>query len=87
MGLVIEFHDHDLHKEIIKKFIKSLKLTLVHIHANNFAPLDLNGDPTVFELTFDRHPIKLNNKNVQLPNKFDMPNKHDGKNIKLNFNS
>jgi len=87
LGLVIEFHDHDLHKEIIKKFIKSLKLTLVHIHANNFAPLDLNGDPTVFELTFDRYPVKLNNKNVQLPNKFDMPNKHDGKNIKLNFNS
>ena len=31
-GLVIEFHDVDLHQERILNFIQKLPLTLVHIH-------------------------------------------------------
>lgn len=72
-GLVIEVHDCDLHLGSIKSFIKKFKLNLVHIHANNFAPIRSSDQlPTVLELTFSKYakPSKL----AKLPNKIDMPN-------------
>jgi len=51
--LIIEFHD--VHKNIdkIKNFIdRSKELKLIHIHANNYAGLNEDGDPNVIELTF-----------------------------------
>jgi len=39
-GLVIEFHDCDLHLEKIKRFRSEFDLKLVHIHANNYAGSD-----------------------------------------------
>ena len=54
IGLIIEFHDCDLHKDKITFFIKELKIPLVHLHANNYAPLDLDENPTVLVLTFDK---------------------------------
>jgi len=50
--LIIEFHD--IHKNIdkIEDFIdKSKELKLIHIHANNFAGSNKDGDPNVVELT------------------------------------
>ena len=35
-GLVIEFHECDIHFEKIKKFIAEFGLQLVHVHVNNF---------------------------------------------------
>ena len=58
--LIIEFHN--IHKNInkIEDFIvKSNDLKLIHIHANNFAESNKDGDPNVIELTFIN-----NNKNV-----------------------
>ena len=38
---------------LIEKFIKNNKiLKLIHIHANNFAGINNEGDPNVLELTF-----------------------------------
>lgn len=72
-GLVIEFHDCDLHLKSIKKFIQNFKLKLVHIHANNYAPIRLDdGLPLVLELTFSKY-CKVFNKSY-LPHMFDMPN-------------
>lgn len=52
-GSAIEFHDCDLHLLIIKNFIEHFKLDLVHVHANNSAPINLDeGLPLVLELTF-----------------------------------
>ena len=85
IGLVIEFHDCDLHSEKIIKFISSFNLTLVHIHGNNFAKTDLNGDIVVIELTFSKNPIQLSDICV-LPNKLDMPNCHKKSEVILNFN-
>lgn len=38
-GIVIEFHSCDLMIDKIKKFLKKLKLDLVHIHVNNFSAI------------------------------------------------
>jgi hypothetical protein len=84
VGLVIEFHDVDLHKETIINFIKSLKLTLVHIHGNNYSSIDFNGDPIVIELSFGRSPIR-NHQPILFPNKLDMPNNKSKDEVVLKF--
>lgn len=54
-GLVIEFHDVDLHRERIDRFLDGLNgLELVHIHGNNVGGYDANGDPLIVEMSFAR---------------------------------
>jgi len=86
LGLIAEFHDYDLHKDRVLNFVKRLDLTLIHIHGNNTAKTDLNGDVTVFEVSFDKYPIKINEAN-RLPNLLDMPNDPNIKEVILKFNS
>ena len=76
-GIVIEFHDVDLHIEKIKTFVNKLPLTLAHCHANNYGGVDNKNQPLVVELTFSKaKPVK--NVHPPLPNLLDMPNnKHD----------
>ena len=83
-GMIIEFHDVDLHIDKIVKFINDSNLTLTHIHPNNYGPTDKSGDPTVLELTFEKNPIEISN-NVILPHHCDQPNNIDFQDIKLNF--
>lgn len=83
-GIVIEFHDIDIHQKTIEKFISEIDLDLVHIHSNNFAGIDKKGDPLVIELTFSKHSKKINN-NIELPNKLDTPNNINKKEINLKF--
>ena len=72
-GLVIEFHDCDIHLDKIKKFISKFDLKLVHIHANNFAPIRSNDMlPIVLELTFSKYS-DLKDEHY-LPHSLDMPN-------------
>jgi hypothetical protein len=56
IGFVVEFHDVDLHRGWIDRFVAkaSGRFVLVHIHANNYGPLDEAGDPTVLEMTWVR---------------------------------
>ncbi len=51
-GLVIEFHDCDLHFERIKEFVDNFDLDLVHLHVNNFCNINDLSNPSVIELTF-----------------------------------
>lgn len=83
-GIIIEFHDIDLHLDKILRFIEVLNLELVHIHPNNFGGVDKNGDPIVIELTFSKKP-KIVSKKVSLPNVFDRPNSDKIKDLKLKF--
>jgi hypothetical protein len=75
-GIVIELHDCDIHLKEIEIFVQKLNkcgLNLVHIHANNFAPIRLDdGLPLVMELSFSRH-AKFTDSFI-LPHKLDMPN-------------
>ena len=51
--LLIEFHYIDINIDLIEKFIiSSNDLKLVHIHGNNYAGNNNNGDPNLIELTF-----------------------------------
>lgn len=84
IGIVIEFHDFDYHKNTIYEFCKKLNLELIHIHPNNNAPLDNCDNPTVIELTFERNPIVLGDK-VILPNNLDMKNNSMKEDIELIF--
>ena len=51
-GIIIEFHDVDLHVTKIENFINNIGLKLIHIHPNNFGGLDRFGNPNLIELTF-----------------------------------
>lgn len=85
IGIAIEFHDFDYHKNVIYDFCKRLNLDLVHIHPCNASPVDKNGDPLVIELTFEKNPIIVGD-NPTLPIKEDRKNDPTKEDIKLNFN-
>lgn len=75
-GLVLEFHDVDIHLNKIENFINKLSLNLVHVHCNNYRPLREDDDlPFVLELTFSKHSTV--STDYTLPHKFDMPNNKD----------
>ena len=83
-GMLIEFHDYDLHVERIFNFIENLKMPLVHIHANNYA--SINGDnnlPLVLELTFSKNAF-LEGEGI-MPHKLDMPNNKNEEEVTLSF--
>lgn len=83
-GLVIEFHDIDLHRDRIAHFIDAFPLVLAHIHANNYGGRDRQGDPTVIELTFARRPRKTG-ATCALPHAADAPNNPNAPEIELKF--
>jgi hypothetical protein len=90
IGIAIEFHDVDYHRNRIIDFCKKLDLKLIHIHPNNFAPKDRNCDPTILELTFERNPIleekeEWENDDLIFPHKLDMKNYPLGEDIDLIF--
>lgn len=71
-GVVMEMHDIDMHFEKIENFIKNFNLKLVHIHANNAAPLRTEDNlPVTLELTFSKYS-KVNSSTI-LPNELDKP--------------
>lgn len=84
-GLVIEFHDVDLHLDRIKDFLREFSLNIVHIHINNYSQvLCENKTPTFIEITFSKY-ARLNIEPV-LPHPLDMPNNKRETEIKLVIN-
>jgi hypothetical protein len=86
-GLVIEFHNIDLHIQKILNFVKNFKLNLVHIHGQNPGGedyLDSNGDPTQIELTFSSYSQYIST-NPCIPSQLDQPSDPRYKDINLNF--
>lgn len=59
LGLAIELHDVDIHRDRITSFISRFKgFKLVHIHANNHEEhKDPDGDPLHIEMTFLRSDL------------------------------
>lgn len=84
-GLVIEFHDINVHLDELQSFLKQLTyLKLIHIHPNNYGGIDNKGDPTIIELSFDRDPIVVS-KNLQLPHFLDQRNNIRKNDLTLKF--
>lgn len=71
-GLIVEFHDCDLHQDRIKNFIEQFPLNLVHVHPNNCSDISPDGVPHVLEISFSRYS-KLD-QIVFFPHKYDMAN-------------
>jgi hypothetical protein len=81
-GLVIEFHDCDIHLFDIEKFIQKFDMNLVHVHANNYSPIRLDDKlPLVLELTFSRHGT-IGQETI-LPHLLDMKNNPKSDEIRL----
>lgn len=59
VGIAVEFHDVDLHRDRITNFIAAAagRYQLVHVHANNFGGVDPAGDPLVLEMTWIRRDL------------------------------
>ena len=83
-GAVIEFHDVDFHIGRIADFIRRFEPGLVHIHANNFAPVGDDGLPQVLELTFSRHGMPDQRERVY-PHRLDRPNNPGAAEIAISF--
>jgi hypothetical protein len=86
-GMVIEFHNFDLHKNLISDFLKKFNLSLCHIHGQNPSGtdyLDVNNDPTQIEMTFSNSKKILSN-NPKIPNILDQPADSRFPDIELNF--
>jgi hypothetical protein len=84
VGLVIEFHDIDLHMDKIEKFINEIKLELIHLHPNNYCKLDKFNDPTIIELSFEKKPIIVKEL-FTIPHELDQNCNPKGPNININF--
>ena len=79
-GFVIEFHDFNKNIKKIENFIIELKnFKIIHIHGNNYAKINSNGNPDVIEITFSNKKLLTNSlkkNNYIYPIKgFDFPNK------------
>ena len=72
-GLVIEFHDVDLHITKLQNFVSRFPLALVHTHCNNFVIRNDNGTPFVIECTFTASQVGEELVSA-LPGDLDMPN-------------
>ena len=74
-GLVIEFHDCDLHQYRIKNFIENFNLQLVHLHVNNWGIVNQNNFPSTLELTFSPKQFnRIVDKTKKFPIPLDLPN-------------
>jgi hypothetical protein len=83
-GIVIEFHQADLHLERVINFIKNINLELCHVHANNFENCDKFGVPTTLELTFSKNPSKLEGEFIS-PHLLDHKNNPNNEEIVIKF--
>jgi hypothetical protein len=71
-GMVIEFHETDLHSQRIETFIQNFSLALIHVHSNNCAFVTKNGSPTALECTFTSQPVG-DSLDLKSPHMLDMP--------------
>lgn len=86
-GISIEFHDFDIHLNLIRNFINQLDLEIVHLHVNNFGLINKNSVPSVVEISFAKKEfIDTNNHNKsRYPLDIDKPCNKDCKDENITF--
>jgi len=83
-GLVIEFHDADLHVKRISEFINAFPMELIHAHANNNWSVGIGNNTQLLELTFSNYAEKITAAS-EIPNKLDQINNKDLPIVDLEF--
>ena len=84
-GMVMEFHDCDLHIALIENFLSKFSLSLVNIHANNNGAIDnRTGIPHALELSFSSQVVE-SNEFCSYPNSIDQRNNSFRDEIIINF--
>lgn len=83
-GLVMEFHEVDLHIEEIKSFVEKFPLSLCHMHCNNYAPLTDSNTPPSIEATFTKFEVE-DDYVESLPNTLDQSNKPGKQDYSISF--
>ena len=71
-GLVIEFHDVDLHLDTIYSFISKFKLEVIQTYINNYGWITKGKVSTSVEMTFTSYKLEAVYAIVLHPD--DMPN-------------
>ncbi|OCP19464.1 MULTISPECIES: FkbM family methyltransferase [unclassified Ensifer] len=71
-SVVMEFHDIDLNRDRIARFVEGMaNFKIVFLHANNYGGSDGQGDPLVIEMSFVRKdlldPVKPGEARPELP--------------------
>ncbi len=84
-GLAIELHDVDIHLDKLESFIQRFPLKLIHVHANNYSPINGAGIPLAIECTFSASEPSGGHEAVALPHPLDMPNKRNRAEVALSF--
>ncbi len=84
-GLAIELHDVDIHLDKLERFIQRFPLKLIHVHANNYSPINGAGIPLAIECTFSASEPAIAAETVALPHPLDMPNKRNRAEVALSF--
>ena len=87
--VIIEFHELKKNFNKIKNFIKRTKLKNIHLNANNYGMVDINGIPQVIEMTFI-NPKKFKIRNSKVKRNYpikglDFKNRKRGPDIKVSF--
>ena len=87
--VIIEFHDLKKNLKKLKNFIKQTKLRNIHINANNFEMVNINGIPQVIEMTLI-NPKKFKIQNYKTTRNYpikglDFKNYKRGRSIKIKF--
>jgi hypothetical protein len=75
-GLVIEFHDIDLHWSRIADFVNRFHLRIIYLNVNNFVPLMKDQTPTVLEISFGANAV-FTSDYQSYPHPLSRPNRHD----------
>ncbi len=83
-GVIIEFHDLDLHLDKVVNFLEKLNFKITHIHGNNFERV-IDDIPIVLEVTLEKNPV-IEESFSTLPNQLDQACNADLKDIDLKFN-
>ena len=86
-GLVIEFHECDINKDLIKKFINNFDLKITHLHVNNWSLVNPQNFPSSIEFTFSpKNYCKTENYvSLSLPLDLDQPCNPSSKDIPVEF--
>ena len=85
--IVMEFHDTISLRQEFLEFVETISkmVPIVHIHANNFGSIGLDGFPEVVEITFAAQKYVSEERTSQFPHHLDSPCNPEKPDITFSF--